>query len=369
MREDFTLNPSTRMPNMFSMIHSKPHSIRKRMVSGVYSKSHLQNSKDMHEISKVLVLERFLPILHSSAENETPLDVLELTYALAMDFITAYLFGLSSASDFLRNIDYRKHWLKLYRSRNGVKPESDLIPTAVAAQEIEAWCLSLCQSAQSSQTWEKVPNTTEAVVYNQLAHSLTKSYAPCTDSEDLILASEMLDHIVAGQETTGITLTYLMYELSRHPSIQASLRSELLNLSPSLSTSPTSPSDIPNARSIDTLPLLDALLLETLRLYAAAPGPQPRVTPFPSTTIGGHSDIPPGVRVSAAAHVLHRNEEVFPDAGEWKPERWTEGGKARREEMMRWFWAFGSGGRTCVGSHFAMQGLSVSFSYEKIEVN
>ena len=45
------------------------------------------------------------------------------------------------------------------------------------------------------------------------------------------------------------------------------------------------------------------------------------------------------------------------------PERWDCGdgdkeGK-KREEMNRWFWAFGSGGRMCLGSHFVLHGMSL----------
>jgi cytochrome P450 len=47
------------------------------------------------------------------------------------------------------------------------------------------------------------------------------------------------------------------------------------------------------------------------------------------------------------------NEDVFPDASSFKPERWLVDGPVK-VEMNRWFWVFGSGGRMCVGSHFAI---------------
>ena len=60
------------------------------------------------------------------------------------------------------------------------------------------------------------------------------------------------------------------------------------------------------------------------------------------------------MRVNAQAYSLHRNEEAFPKAEEWIPDRWLGKVPGETEKKERWFWAFGSGGRMCVGSNFAM---------------
>jgi hypothetical protein len=53
---------------------------------------------------------------------------------------------------------------------------------------------------------------------------------------------------------------------------------------------------------------------------------------------------------------LHRNEEVFQEPEMWRPERWLEATQDERDEMARWFWAFGSGGRMCIGNNLAVIG-------------
>ncbi|MCJ1399213.1 hypothetical protein MMC11_002415 [Xylographa trunciseda] len=382
------------VPCMFSMAEGKPHAARKRMIAHVYAKSYLQASPEMERIERVLLFERLLPLVEGWAREGRAVDVHEVNFAAAMDFITAYLFGLGKGSDFIRDAPVRRHFLELYHSRKSYtfwtqelprltaflhKLGIRVVPRFVEAanKEIEAWCLGMCRGVEASlETGARTTDfDTPPVVYSQLAESLenssTKS-APeiTTHPRDLTIASEMLDHLAAGHETSGITLTFLMHELSQRPELQATLREELLTLSPAISY-PTSKEnqeqkldlpELPSPRALDALPLLHALLLETLRLHAAIPGPQPRVTPSIPTTLAGYSDIPPNTRVSALTYTLHQNAAVFPDPLAWKPERWLEAGKEEKEEMMRWFWAFGSGGRMCIGSNFAMQGeFAISF--------
>ncbi|XMA15650.1 hypothetical protein WAI453_008441 [Rhynchosporium graminicola] len=178
---------------------------------------------------------------------------------------------------------------------------------------------------------------------------------------ELSIASEMLDHLAAGHETSGIMLTYLSWHLSQDISLQDRLRAELLTLSPNMSLSSATPV-IPNAKSLDSLPLLHAIIMETLRTDAAIPGREPRVTPKSGCTLGD-SPIPGGVRVGAQAYSVHRNDQVYPDPTKWDYTRWLDDENGYTEEQRkdrdRWFWAFSSGGRMCVGSNFAMHEIKL----------
>ena len=353
-------------PNLVSMLENRPHSVQKRILSHIYSKSYLQSSPELRTISEVMIFDRLFPVLRSAAQNDTPLNVLELSQALGMDFTSAYLFGLTNGTNFVEDVETRRRWLSLY-STFKIQSTKDR-----ALGEIEQWCLSMCEAAEtftSSKVSGESPSTAP-VVYEQLAMGLDES--SLSQPKNVVIASEMLDHLIAGHETSGITITYLMYELSRRPELQSRLCAELCNLFPTTvcSTRSAAARDTKDGisdrmatpRSIDALPLIDAVLQETLRLYAAAPAPQPRVTPFPPTTIEGYTNIPGGVKVSSSAYTLHRNAEVFPEPEKWIPERWLEADAGKRKEMRRWFWAFGSGGRMCIGSNFAMQGGVIEFT-------
>ena len=60
------------------------------------------------------------------------------------------------------------------------------------------------------------------------------------------------------------------------------------------------------------------------------------------------------------SYCLHRNPEVFPEPEIWRPERWLiDQTSPEYKEMLRWFWAFGSGGRMCIGSHLAVQEIKL----------
>lgn len=355
------------------------------MISNIYSKSYLQTSEDMQSISQTILSQRLLPSLDSFAQSQIPIDVLEWNFAIFMDFVTAYLFGLGNGSNFLLDIEYRRHWLSIYndRNENNFGPQElwksilylfglKIVPDKVAAanKEIEEFTLKMCQAADATITTDHKTDTstlkTSPVVYQQLFQGLERADLDPWSKypKDLTVASEMLDHLAAGHETSAITLTYLMHELSKRPELQDALRAELLTLTPPITYPLSRTGDlmqIPNPRSTDSLPLLQAILLETLRRHAAIPGPQPRITPYNQPTpikLGQYSNIPGGVRVSALAYTLHRNPAVFPNPEEWKPERWLHASKEQRTEMDRWFWAFGSGGRMCIGKNLALQRTS-----------
>lgn len=357
----------------------------------------------MQEISKALVWGRLLTKLGTLITNSdghgksvAEVDLMRMVNAVAMDFVTAWLFGLKNSSNLLSDEKALTWWLDVFLRR---KPygffgaelpalegwldwlDIKLAPNhvAVANKEIGDWVLDMCDKADANlarikEADQAVEAADVPVVWGQLRAALTneKRNASISTSFDgrLLAASEMWDHLAAGFETSGITLTYVFYELTRNIDIQSALRAELLTLEPSIiftSSSSAPLQELPPPRSIDALPLLDAVLMETLRLHAAIPGPQPRITPAQGCVIGGASIeaggyfVPGGVRVSSQAYSLHRDPHVFPDPDTWLPQRWLSGfnqtslhnnskdpiAEKNREEnlkmMHRAFWSFSSG--------------------------
>lgn len=113
---------------------------------------------------------------------------------------------------------------------------------------------------------------------------------------------------------------------------------------------------LPTSETLENLPYLHAVLKESIRLRGNTPTPNPRLTPANTTTsLGSYDNVPPGVRVSAFAWCLHRNESVFPNPEAWIPDRWLHLTKEEAVEKEKWFWGFGSGSRMCLGKNLAME--------------
>lgn len=158
------------------------------------------------------------------------------------------------------------------------------------------------------------------------------------------IQAEALGYIIAGSDTTAITLTYLIYILAKHPRIQTRLCAEVTSL----------PAAFTNA-DVKPLPYLHQILHEALRLYGAAPGSLPRLVPPEGFQVEGHT-IPGGMTVSTQAYTLHRDPAVFPDPHAFRPERWAD----PTQEMRDSFMAFGGASRYCIGVNLAMMELRMT---------
>lgn len=317
-----------------------------------------------------------------------------------MDTMSAYEFGSAYGTDFLNDEAECARFLASFAAvKNGFfwagrlpsltqnlgRIGINLVPQdAMAGQAfMEDMCWKLCSrvhNAMETDSLLPLPASTAPVVYSQLSSSLARSMekAPSSPANgpDFIrqsVASDMLDQLIAGHETSGIALTYAMYELSMHQDFQTTLRAELRSINPSFtfppqasgpsalsSTTSVPPSAVP--RILDALPLLNATLYETLRLYPPGAAGQPRVAPRGGAKLHGFV-LPEGVVAHAAPYSVHRNEEVFERPEEWLPERWM--GK-RKKEVAEWFWAFGSGSTGCIGKAFAVQGRFFSCLFFRI---
>ncbi|VUC37124.1 unnamed protein product [Clonostachys rosea] len=358
--------------NIFTFEDNATHSSRKRIISNTFSKSFVLSSPTAQGSLKDVLFGRLLPILQNAAQTGKPVEVLELSYSYSMDSFVQWQFGRRFGSNLVENLDERRlyldgffaaapytFWQYEFPLVNRLLKSIGMIPAKVdtSFQDIEDWNIRKCDGAYKLlKSGEKLSEEDTPVVFSQAAKMMSSMKS--SDNEEgylnrLAIASDMFAHNSAAHETSGNTLAYTYYELSRHPEVQKKLREELLTLDPPLKF-PQAPGEfcLPAAKDVDTLPYLEAVIMETLRLYPSVPGGQPRVVPR-QCSLGGYDNIPAGTIVQCYAYALHRTPEIFPEPERWNPDRWINASKEQLSEMRRYFWAFGSGGRMCIGSNFA----------------
>ncbi len=153
--------------------------------------------------------------------------------------------------------------------------------------------------------------------------------AAMTDAE---LRDELLTLLLAGHETTAISLSWALYWLHTHPEKLAKVRAELDATS--------------EPEAIAQLPYLDAVCNETLRLYPIV-ADVVRSLKAPMT-VGGYT-IPAGTAVAVSIVTIHEREDLYARAGEFEPERFLQKKYSPFEHL-----PFGGGHRRCLGAAFAL---------------
>ncbi|HKP63179.1 MAG TPA: cytochrome P450 [Polyangiales bacterium] len=157
---------------------------------------------------------------------------------------------------------------------------------------------------------------------------------------DRQLIDEALTMLLAGHETTALSLTYALYLLSEHPAELARARAEVDQV---LGTRPLQGSDLPR------LSFLNGVIRETLRLYPPAYTIGREVVQ--TIELGGY-EIAPGSQLLMSQCVVHRDPRFFPEPARFMPERWLSDAS---EQLPRFaYFPFGGGPRVCIGNHFAM---------------
>ena len=138
---------------------------------------------------------------------------------------------------------------------------------------------------------------------------------------DRHIRDQLVALLVGGHDSSAASLAWGIERLARHPDVQERLRE-------------------------DDPAYLDAVVREVLRVRPALTiAPRRLLKP---ARIGGRG-LPGGVQVAACLWLAMRRDDLWPDAGAFRPERWLED---PRPDPMSWI-PFGGGVRRCAGAPFA----------------
>ncbi|MFD5121331.1 cytochrome P450 [Streptomyces sp. NPDC058385] len=153
------------------------------------------------------------------------------------------------------------------------------------------------------------------------------------------ISSEIITLAVAGTETTASVLSWVLYELSRNPAIEAGVLDELHQV---VGERPIAFGDVMR------LPYLRRVIDEALRLHHTGFLVTRRTT---TETRLGEWILPAGVELAYCQHAWHRDPELFPDPLRFDPDRWLE---ATQPSPSSGYIPFGTGAHKCIGDRFAL---------------
>ncbi|SCU77491.1 LAMI_0A01332g1_1 [Lachancea mirantina] len=378
--------------NMFTIGENREHLQQKRQLQKLYSNSSIKCSQAFIR-AKVLEVVKKIEIIGYGKNVE----VGSLFTSLAMDVVSGFNYGSKLSSTFVNDLAHTAVDLNLsenlfssFRATTSMWFYTTLMPSLWApvarlygidkrAELGAQWIydnfakgMDLLVAEESVDVAQFPLNSVIAKMWETASEKryhngpekidLTSGVPPfnykvsgMTTRDTNKIASEIADHIVAGHETTGVTLTYIAWELSRPVNFiwREKLRQELRGTRSLI------------CEELENLPVLGAIISESLRLHAAIPGSEPRFVPrgqaLKTTVAGCQVEIPEGTIVACQPWTLHRQAVFGANPERFKPARWLQQPeepeqefKQRLKAMHSNMFVFGEGNRMCLGMHLAL---------------
>ncbi|XP_064556307.1 probable cytochrome P450 4s3 [Drosophila montana] len=161
------------------------------------------------------------------------------------------------------------------------------------------------------------------------------------DLSDVDIREEVDTFMFEGHDTTSSAIAFAISLLSKHADVQQRVYEEALEL---------------EGREKESMPYLEAVIKETLRLYPSVP--------FFSRNVHedlqvGQVTVPKGASISCLVYMLHRDPDSFPQPERFDPDRFY----LNEQQLHPFaFAAFSAGPRNCIGQKFAMLELKCSLA-------
>ncbi|MDZ7661194.1 cytochrome P450 [Thiohalophilus sp.] len=164
---------------------------------------------------------------------------------------------------------------------------------------------------------------------------------------DRELLDEIMTMIIAGHETSAITLNWVWYFLASYPEVERKLHAEVDG---------ADYAQIPGFDDLEQLPYVKQVVEEALRYY-------PPVWLYTRRAIEddqlGDYFVPAGTDIFITPYFLHRHPRYWPQPEKFDPERFAE--ENIREQHKQAYIPFSAGPRRCIGDFFATVEMQIHF--------
>ena len=157
---------------------------------------------------------------------------------------------------------------------------------------------------------------------------------------DLQIRDEIVTLLIAGHETTALSLTWAWKAIAEHPEVEMMLHRELDQVLGG---------KIAELEDAAKLPRTRAVFQETMRLYPPV-WYMARIA-SEDAAVGGH-EIPRGAKVLISPWFTHRHRQFWPDPERFDPTRFADA--SSQTTLRDAYFPFAGGRRLCLGMHFAL---------------
>jgi cytochrome P450 len=304
------------------------HRQQRRLIMPVFHKQRVATYRD----TMVAITQAYLDRWRVGELHDIATEMRQLTLAIS----SKTLFDIAQTADNQIG-EMIRQWLSLASSMTTVLFPFDLPGTPYRqllglSERIEAAMRALIEQKRANAAHQDD-------VLSTLIDARGEDGSFLNDAE---LVGQLAQLFAAGYETSANALTWTLFLLACHPTVLADLTDELVGVLRG---------DAPTVEQLDSLPLLDRVIKESLRLlppaaYAA------RIAAVPST-IGPHP-VAQGTKLYFSHYITHRLPDRYPEPQRFLPERWTTIRPSPYEYL-----PFSAGPRMCVGAAFAPMEIKI----------
>jgi cytochrome P450 len=345
--------------------YHEAHRKRRNALNKFFSKASITKLEGtIHDISQ-----RLCDILLTRAGMDEPVDLADAYSCFGFDVITSYCFGQEKG--LLKENDFSLSFRETIHGGLEVMPVGrewplicDIVqglPDSIAMKinpefvrfgqylgGIQKDIVSMVSSFKRGET--KEVDSRQGILMDMLKSDLQDNEKPVD-----YLTAEAAVLLTAGTDTVAWTLTVLTYHLLSKPPVLAKVTQELKSVV-------KDPENLPTWSTLEQLPYLSSVLLESIRLSYGLVARLARIAPDEALAyegsfapLGGKPAqqvsyvVPPGSAISILTPIIHHNEDIFPNSHSFVPERWLTPGGARRTDLEKYLLSFSKGSRQCLG--------------------